>query len=172
MTACRRSAWYRRAAPQRTDRWSCTCTAGATRWVRRQGAIDLASRLAEAVGGWALVPDYRLAPEHAYPAALDDVVAVYGWLAREHGARPHRRERRVRGRRTRRSPWRSGCAMPGRRFRRRCTWSRRSATSPSRVRPRTRCRIADPWLGSRSPPPAASRPTSTPPTRRRRSSPR
>ena len=50
-----------------------------------EGAIDLAWRLAEAVGGWALVPDYRLAPEHAYPAALDDVVAVYGWLAREHG---------------------------------------------------------------------------------------
>ena len=49
-------------------------------------AIDLASRLAEAIGGWALVPDYRLAPEHAYPAALDDVVAVFGWLAREHGA--------------------------------------------------------------------------------------
>ena len=50
------------------------------------GAIDLASRLAEAVGGWALVPDYRLAPEYAYPAALDDVMAVYGWLTREYGA--------------------------------------------------------------------------------------
>ena len=33
-----------------------------------RGAVDLASRLAEAVGGWALVPDYRLAPEHAFPA--------------------------------------------------------------------------------------------------------
>ena len=51
-----------------------------------EGAIELASRLAEAVGGWALIPDYRLAPEHAYPAALDDVVAVFGWLAREYGA--------------------------------------------------------------------------------------
>jgi len=50
------------------------------------GAIDLASRLAESVGGWALVPDYRLAPEHAYPAALDDVSTVYSWLAREHGS--------------------------------------------------------------------------------------
>ena len=52
------------------------------------GAIALASRLAQAIGGWALVPDYRLAPEHAYPAALDDVVAVHGWLAREHGTPP------------------------------------------------------------------------------------
>ena len=50
------------------------------------GAVDLASRLAEAIGGWALVPDYRLAPEYAYPAALDDVVAAYGWLTREYGA--------------------------------------------------------------------------------------
>ena len=50
------------------------------------GAIDLASRLAEAIGGWALVPDYRLAPEYPYPAAVDDVVAVYGWLTREYGA--------------------------------------------------------------------------------------
>ncbi len=49
-----------------------------------RGAVALASRLAEAVGGWALVPDYRPAPEHAFPAALDDVVTTYLWLVREH----------------------------------------------------------------------------------------
>jgi salicylate hydroxylase len=49
-----------------------------------RGAVALASRLAQAVGGWALVPDYRLAPEYAFPAAIDDVAASYAWLVREH----------------------------------------------------------------------------------------
>jgi len=36
--------------------------------------------LAKAIGCRALIPDYRRSPEHAFPAALDDVVAAYRWL--------------------------------------------------------------------------------------------
>jgi len=40
----------------------------------------LANRLAQATGMRVLVPDYRLAPEHKFPAALDDCFATYRWL--------------------------------------------------------------------------------------------
>lgn len=40
----------------------------------------LAGHLAKATGTRALVLDYRLAPEHPFPAQLDDAVAAYRWL--------------------------------------------------------------------------------------------
>jgi salicylate hydroxylase len=45
-----------------------------------EGSLELAGRLAAAVGGWTLTPEYRLAPEEPFPAALFDVVACYRWL--------------------------------------------------------------------------------------------
>lgn len=49
----------------------------------------LAGRLAAAIGCVALVPDYRLAPEHRFPAAVDDAVKAYRHLLGE-GIEPGR----------------------------------------------------------------------------------
>ena len=40
----------------------------------------LAYDISQASGCSVLVLDYRLAPEHPFPAAVDDAVAAYGWL--------------------------------------------------------------------------------------------
>jgi epsilon-lactone hydrolase len=40
----------------------------------------LFGHLAKAVGGRALIFDYRLAPAHPHPAPVEDATAAYGWL--------------------------------------------------------------------------------------------
>jgi monoterpene epsilon-lactone hydrolase len=44
---------------------------------------ELAARIARAAGTRALALDYRLAPEHRHPAAVEDAVAAYRWLLGE-----------------------------------------------------------------------------------------
>ena len=46
--------------------------------VRSDG--ELAARLGRAAGMRVLFPEYRLAPEHPFPAAIDDVLAAWRWL--------------------------------------------------------------------------------------------
>ena len=49
----------------------------------------LAARLSTLTGLRVLLPDYRLAPEHPFPAAVDDCLATYRWLVDQgHAERP------------------------------------------------------------------------------------
>ncbi len=49
----------------------------------------LVCRIARECGAMALVPEYRLAPEHPHPAAVEDAIKSYRWLLKS-GTKPHR----------------------------------------------------------------------------------
>ena len=48
---------------------------------------ELCRRLARAAGTVVVSVEYRLAPEHVFPAALEDMAAAYAWAAREAAGR-------------------------------------------------------------------------------------
>src|SRR5260370_24380811 len=53
------------------------------------GCRALAAALALAAGAATVLPDYRLAPEHPYPAAVEDIERAYRWLLAR-GLPPHK----------------------------------------------------------------------------------
>jgi monoterpene epsilon-lactone hydrolase len=70
------------ASPSRVALWLhsggyCIGSAAAT--------AELAYRVSRATGSTVLLPDYRLAPENPFPAALDDATAAYMWAVNSPG---------------------------------------------------------------------------------------
>ena len=59
-----------------------------------EGSINshkgLAARISHASKSKVLMPEYRLAPENPYPAALDDAVKTYKWLLEKEGISPEK----------------------------------------------------------------------------------
>ena len=43
---------------------------------------EFTSELSQATGAFVLAPDYRLGPEHPFPAAVEDAVKAYRWMRR------------------------------------------------------------------------------------------
>jgi monoterpene epsilon-lactone hydrolase len=65
------------AAADRTVIWTHS---GGYVFGSAHGYRSFGAALSHAAGARVLMVDYRLAPEHAYPAALDDATGAYRWL--------------------------------------------------------------------------------------------
>ncbi|MCU6455544.1 alpha/beta hydrolase [Sphingomonas sp. A2-49] len=68
--------------PRRTDRVLINLHGGAFMWGAGSGALVEAVPIAAVARTTVVTVDYRLAPEHRFPAAVEDAVAVYQALLR------------------------------------------------------------------------------------------
>src|SRR6202043_1318502 len=68
------------APASRSDRVLMLVHGGGTCLGSADDYDELGYRLSKAAACRVFMPDYRLAPEHPFPAALDDCVTVYRWI--------------------------------------------------------------------------------------------
>jgi monoterpene epsilon-lactone hydrolase len=71
------SGWWCRPEAARPGQAIMHIHGGWFNWGSAQAYRHLAGHIAASAGAAAFVPDYRLAPEHPFPAAIDDVRACY-----------------------------------------------------------------------------------------------
>ena len=83
-----RPADWLRPAGSRTDAVLLYLHGGGYVIGSRRSHRHLAEAIARAAGIACLLPDYRLAPEHPFPAAVDDALAAYRWLVEERKIAP------------------------------------------------------------------------------------
>ncbi|MCX2982205.1 alpha/beta hydrolase [Halieaceae bacterium IMCC14734] len=76
----RAAAWVNRDDLRQPGRHALFCHGGGFVSVRMPEYLFWAEYVARYLGARTLVPDYRLAPEAAFPAALDDCFAAYCWM--------------------------------------------------------------------------------------------
>jgi epsilon-lactone hydrolase len=74
------SAHWLEAPGSQTDRVLIFLHGGGFEFGSVRSDGELAARLGRAAGMRVLFPEYRLAPEHRFPAAIDDVIAAWRWL--------------------------------------------------------------------------------------------
>jgi acetyl esterase/lipase len=74
------SGWWAKPAQARKGSTILHLHGGWFNWGTAQAFRNLVGHIAKAAGADAFIPDYRLAPEHPFPAAVEDVEACYRGL--------------------------------------------------------------------------------------------
>ncbi|GGI06344.1 alpha/beta hydrolase [Egicoccus halophilus] len=82
--------WVRDEAAGDTDRVVLHVHGGAYAMGSPRSHRGLGASLSRTARAPVLLPEYRLAPEHVYPAAFEDVLSAWNWLTGEYGAEPGR----------------------------------------------------------------------------------
>jgi acetyl esterase/lipase len=85
-----RVGWYEDTRQPRGDHVTFHCHGGGLVSCPLEAYHFYGAMLAEQLGGRVVLPDYRLAPENPFPAAIDDCVAAYRGLVQEEAVDPAR----------------------------------------------------------------------------------